>query len=66
MKLTNEVFTLLFCSGDRPKICLKNTNICCMYCDCKVECNEKNKEIKSTIKPCMFKYDEDDVCAFLV
>jgi len=51
VKLTNEIFTYIFCSSKRPRICLKNTNICCMFCDLNSECIEKNKNIQG-IKPC--------------
>lgn len=64
MKLVKEVFDNVFCSAIRPNVCLKQVNICCLLCDLKKECLEKNKEEKSKVLPCQ---DEDDqACDFLV
>lgn len=68
MKLCNEIFTEIFCSGTRPACCTKEINICCLYCDENKYCiDEYNKNDKKGIRPCSEKDFENIFtgCEFL-
>ena len=42
----------LFCSATIRPDCLKETNICCLHCDCVEKCNTISK---TAVKPCTTK-----------
>jgi hypothetical protein len=61
LKLSNEIFCLIFCKARRPEKCLIKKNICCALCDVYDDCVKQDQKIK----PC--KKDEDaDKCDQLV
>lgn len=64
MKLSSEIFKNIFCCAVRPKICLKNINLCCLECDQRRECKKINEDKGSKILPCV--EDDEEVCPYLI
>ena len=68
MSLYKEIKGCIFCSALRPKVCLKEINLCCVLCDKIEECIIKNKEEKSKIMPCEDTIENlnEEGCVFLI
>jgi len=68
MKLEKEITTdRYFCSSiKRPKVCLKNNNLCCMLCDLQKDCLKENEQYNTP--PCIGDYEtlKEEGCVDLI